>query len=707
MSSNSHEKVIKPGKASRGKYSAPERKIVFTKAPSTGARGGRSGAGNSGANPRARGKVPGYSGSPVPAASQNAGSMPRAQYSSGSGDVPILSERAESALPDIAPPKETFDELEIKSPPTISNLRIKMANLEREMGPGAVQEGINLILAKNSRMRPGFSSSWVIPDAPPNATLIKQYRVEDSTVSLYLLPEGIEALYHIFPAEYAIPEEHMRLVELTRKELVAHYPHSMELSKPDRAREYVKKFGQKYMYRLAKKHRIPLGPTRQEELKQLQKLSKILAKFTAGMGIIETMLTDHYIQDIYVDSPTSDNRVYVVLEGGIDHRLSGKCITNVILSKTDAESLLSRFRYESGRPFSEATPLLECSIGSHNTRVSVIGRPLSPTGTAFALRRHSTEPWTLLRLINLGSISPLAAGIISFLIDGKATILMAGSRGAGKTSLLSACMLEFPRSQRIITIEDTLELPVERLQELDYKVQPMQIQSSLGGFGEMSANDALKIALRLGESALVIGEVRGEEARTLYEAMRAGTAGSSVLGTFHANSAEAVFERIVYDMKIPAKSFAATDVVIIANFVRPKGTHKMKRRVTQVAELDKSTDDGTFRNLLTFDEKKDKLEETDVFHYSSQVIGRIAASWGMSMEEAVQNIIARATIRKIAVDYARKAKMRELLSAEWVQKINSKFWEMLDRQYTTTGTVNYQEMIREFTDWFVRSAKYA
>ena len=89
------------------------------------------------------------------------------------------------------------------------------------------------------------------------------------------------------------------------------------------------------------------------------------------------------------------------------------------------------------------------------------------------------------------------------------------------------------------------------------------------------------------------------------------------------------------------------------------------------------------------------------------MIGRIAASWGMSMEEAVQNIIARATIRKIAVDYARKAKMRELLSAEWVQKINSKFWEMLDRQYTTTGTVNYQEMIREFTDWFVRSAKYA
>ena len=699
--------IIKPGKAATGKYSIPEQRVVFTKSPSKGAARTREAGRSSAQGALGIPGGPKYSGSPAPTSAVPPGNMPVTRYKENTGTEATISVRMETALPDIEPPEDSMPKMEFKSPPTISNLGMKIANLDREMDAGRVRAGINVILGKNSRMRPGFSSSWVIPDAPPNARLVKQYRVKDSTISLYLLPEGVEALYHIFPAEYAIPEMHMRLVELTRKELTAHYPHSMELNRPERAREYVKKFGLKYMYRLAKKHRIPLGRTRQDELKQLQKLSKILAKFTVGMGIVETMLDDHYIQDIYIDSPTSDNRIYVVMEGGIDPRLSGKCITNVILSKTDAESLLSRFRYESGRPFSEATPLLECSIGSHNTRVSVIGRPLSPTGTAFALRRHSTEPWTMLRLINLGSLPPLAAGLISFLIDGKATILMAGSRGAGKTSLLGACLLEFPRSQRILTIEDTLELPVEKLQELDYKVQPMQIQSSLGGFGEMSANDALKIALRLGESALVIGEVRGEEARTLYEAMRAGTAGSSVLGTFHANSAEAVFERIVYDMKIPAKSFAATDVVIIANFLRPKGTHKMKRRVTQVAELDKTSDDGTFRNLMKFDERKDTLEETEIFARNSQVIGRIAEGWGMSMEEAVQNIIARATIRKIAVDYARKTKRRELLSAAWVQRINSKFWELIDAQYSAKGTINYHVLVKDFTDWFVRSAAYA
>ena len=716
MAKYNSEHVIKPKKSDRRKYTT-ETKIVFTKDPSSTTNNrpaANKGMEKLGVNPKSHGHVDRafpsarkYPSSLGVGAPNNHPSRSFGAHPGLSQGTRTLTDQMETTLSDIAPPEGAKYDLEYKLPPTISNLKLKMDNLEREMSPGRVRQGFSQILMKNSRVRPGFSSSWVIPDAPPDARLIKQYMVEDSTISLYMLPEGVEALYHVFPAEYAIPEAHMRLVELTRRELTTHYPHSMELTRPDRAREYVIKFGQKYMYRLAKKHRIPLGNTRRDELKNLQKLSKILAKFTAGMGIIETMLADHYIQDIYIDSPTSDNKIYVVLEGGIDTRLSGKCITNVILSRTDAESLLSRFRYESGRPFSEATPLLECSIGSYNTRVSVIGRPLSPTGTAFALRRHSTEPWTLLRLINLGSLTPLAAGLISFLIDGKATILIAGSRGAGKTSLLGACLLEFPRSQRILTIEDTLELPVEKLQELDYKIQPMQIQSSLGGFGEMSANDALKIALRLGESALVIGEVRGEEAKTLYEAMRAGTAGSAVLGTFHSNSAEAVYERIVYDMSIPAKSFNATDVVIITNFIRPKGTHKMKRRTTQIAELDKASTEGTFHNLLEFDEKKDKLEETDVFHYSSQVIGRIAASWGMTLEEAVQNIIARAAIRKIVVDYARKGKNRDLLSAAWVQKINSRFWELLDQQYHTSGTINYKELIKEFTNWFLRSIPYA
>jgi type IV secretory pathway ATPase VirB11/archaellum biosynthesis ATPase len=462
------------------------------------------------------------------------------------------------------------------------------------------------------------------------------------------------------------------------------------------------------IYRLAKQHNVTLGRNRVEEVNRVKKLSAILAKYTAGLGITEIFLSDHHVQDVYIDAPVSQNLVHVVLGGQVDERIAGKCVTNVILSENDAESLLSRLRYESGRPFSEAMPLLECDISGFNTRATVIGAPLSPEGIAFALRRHATEPWTLLRLMSVRSLTPLAAGLLSFLIDGNATMLIAGARSAGKTALLGALMFEFPQSQRIISIEDTRELPCVELQALGYKIQSMVVQSAVGGIGELTANEALKIALRLGESALIIGEVRGEETKTLYEAMRAGTAGSSVLGTFHANSARAVFERVVHDIGIPPKSFNATDVVVVASFTRPSGIQRQIRRVTQIAELKKDAEEeGVFEDLMTYDEAHDMLVETDVFRHTSDKIGEIARSWGLTREDALDNIIARATIRKITVDYALRHNNMKLLSPSWVSKLNTSFWALVERQHRQYGRVDHRLLIEDWKKWFGKNVEYA
>ena len=115
------------------------------------------------------------------------------------------------------------------------------------------------------------------------------------------------------------------------------------------------------------------------------------------------------------------------------------------------------------------------------------------------------------------------AGLLSFLIDGRSTMLICGARGAGKSSLLSAMMFEFPLSQRILTIEDTLELPARQMQALGYKVQSLFVETRLDQSNEEVADQALRVSLRLGESAIVLGEVRGKEAQTLYQSMRTGT----------------------------------------------------------------------------------------------------------------------------------------------------------------------------------------
>lgn len=595
----------------------------------------------------------------------------------------------------------------------IEDLMAKVNTFDvRLRGVNNVLKGIETILKKEQRIRPGFSASWIIPNPPVGAKKIVDYFVEKSRITLFKLPNSTENLYHLTPYEYRLGEKHIQLLDLARKELLEHYPTTLQLNKPEQAREYVLNYSEKSLYKLALKYKISLGKSRGEERENLKLLGEILAKYTAGMGITEIFLKDKYIQDIYIDAPTYENPVYITLEGLEDARtgqtISGKYVTNVMLSGSDAESLLSRFRYESGRPFSEAMPVLECDLDAYDTRVTIIGSPLSPQGNAFALRRHSTDPWTLLKLIYYKSLSPLTAGLISFLVDGKSTILVSGSRGAGKTSLLGAIMLEIPQSQRILTIEDTLELPVTEMQQLGYKIQSMHVQSTLGGQGEMTADDALKVALRLGESAIVIGEVRGQEARTLYEAMRSGTAGSTVLGTIHANSAKAIYERVVYDMGIPAKSFQATDMVIIAGLIRPAGIQKQVRRVTQVAELLKESGrDGDFQDLLLYNDKMDALVETDAFKYNSEKIGQIAGSWGITMEEALQNIEARAKIREIIVEYARRTGNLDILKAKWVANSNNAFWAIVEQHYTKEGYVDFKKLVEEWKSWFKGSVRNA
>lgn len=563
----------------------------------------------------------------------------------------------------------------------------------------ALRKALARALERSQRIRPGFSQSWVTPSPPDDAEPILEYSVGESRVVIYRLPNDTELLYQLVPFEYSLQPGHIRLIDEAREELLETVPELTHFNRPEQARSYVARQAARILSRLAMERGIQLGATRASQLSYSRKLADVLARYTAGLGITENLLLDSYVQDVYIDAPAHLNPVYVTIGGTADPRARGRCRTNISLGTGDAESLLSRFRYESGRPFSEARPYLETDLAGYSTRVTVIGKPLSPEGIAVALRRHSTDPWTMLKLIDAGSLTPLAAGLLSFLIDGQSTILVAGSRGAGKTSLLGALMLEFPRSQRILTIEDTLELPSEAMKKLGYKVQSMQVQSSLGGMGEMNADEALRLSLRLGESAIVMGEVRGQEARTLYEAMRAGTAGSSVLGTIHGNSAKAVYERVVHDMGIPPKAFSATDIVVVAGLRRPFGAHRTVRRVTEISEVVKDGD-GEFRELMVYDEKKDSLVETEHIRSSAR-IGAIARSFNYTAEQAMQSLRLRARMREEMVSFSRAHDNQAVLGARWVAAANDALWGALEKHRSDLPAA-----LNEWKSWFEKGTAY-
>ncbi|MCD6222404.1 MAG: type II/IV secretion system ATPase subunit [Thermoplasmata archaeon] len=543
-------------------------------------------------------------------------------------------------------------------------------------------------------VRPIFFDTYIHFSPPGDAVFIKKYEVgkgRKMQVSLYSLSSRPEKMYFVIPPEYNLPVEEIKLLQEVKERLAKHRPEDASFMDPESSREYFKRFAKNEIKKMAKD--LQLG------VERLEMLSDIFAKYTAGLGLLEDLLYDDNIQDIYINAPVSNNPLHIVWNGE-------EYTTNIYFSENDVEALSSRFRSLSGRPFSEASPILDLGLEKYKARVAAISAPLTPKGIAFAIRRHSMTPWTLPKLVSLNMLTPLAAGLLSFLVDGQATILIAGSRGAGKTSLLSSLILEIPQRFRILTIEDTPELPVDELQSLGYKIQSL-ITQSITGDGGVDPKTALRTALRLGESVLILGEVRGEETKVLFEAMRVGAAGNVVLGTIHGATTRDVFERIVYDIGVTPASFKATDVVIIAAPMRIGGGMEKRRRVIQISEVVKTANvmeaDKMFQDVMLYNAERDRLESTDLLEMGqSQIIGRIAKEWGISIENALANIRLRAKIKERIVEEGNKNP--ELLEAKAVRDANNAFW-MLIEESKDKRKIDYGKIEKKWMKWYAEYIK--
>jgi hypothetical protein len=290
--------------------------------------------------------------------------------------------------------------------------------------------------------------------------------------------------------------------------------------------------------------------------------------------------------------------------------------------------------------------------------------------------------------------------------------LVAGTRSAGKTSLLGAIMTEIMRKYRVITIEDTLELPVASLRKLGYNIQSMKVASAMThGTTEVSADEGIRTTLRLGDSALIVGEVRSVEARALYEAMRVGALANVVAGTIHGDSPYGVFDRVVNDLQVPRTSFKATDLIIVTNPIRSAdGMHRW-RRVTQLTEVGKYWEQDPllehgFRDLFKYDPKSDELEPTqDMINGESDILKAIAGNvrdWAGDWNSVWDNILLRAKVKQTIVEYANKLGKPELLEAAFVILANDEFHKASDKIKDETGTLDSKKIFSEWENWLKR-----
>jgi flagellar protein FlaI len=322
---------------------------------------------------------------------------------------------------------------------------------------------------------------------------------------------------------------------------------------------------------------------RDDDSLPVERIARVLRKHARGHGLLADLFANPALSDAFVTAPAPANCLRVTIDGET-------LITNVRLTERGVAAMSSRFRRESGRAFSRADPTLDATatVADRRLRVAGVTEPTSD-GTAFAFRAQDRDVWTLPALLRNDTLSPAAAGLLSVVIERGGSILTAGPRGAGKTTLLGALLWELPPSVRTVVIEDTPELPVDPLQRAGRDVQVLVASDERE---ELTPVEALRTALRLGDGALVVGEVRGSEASVLYEAMRVGANSEAVMGTIHGDGADAVYERVVTDLGVSPSSFGVTDLVVTCEI-----TGESERRIKSIEEV-VGSDSPTFETLF-------------------------------------------------------------------------------------------------------------
>jgi archaeal flagellar protein FlaI len=398
--------------------------------------------------------------------------------------------------------------------------------------------------------------------------------------------------------------------------------------------------------------------------------NEFIKRWYQDFGILEHLLFDENVLEININPPAYKTPIRIV------HSKHEECTSNIYPSPEMLEYLSTRLKISTGRPLNRAQTQLdgEIIIEDQRARVAAIIEPFSVFGTGFSIRKHRAKPWTVPLLMKRRSVNSWFAGFMSFVITHGRSFLTAGPRGSGKTSLLGSLLVEILPKYRIITIEDTQELPVRYLKDIGYDLLPLKVRSALLEEGlEMPFDRGLRTSLRLGDSALIIGEIRSTEAVVLYEAMRVGAMSNVVAGTIHADTPYGVYDRVVNDLNVSPGSFKVTDLIIIQKLIKdPSGLSRI-RRVVSVTEVKKhwSTDEPEFTELLIYDPKRDELVPTEaLMHGGSETIKQIMTNTTgyPNYQAAINDISLRGWAKQFHLDASRGDD--RLMEADVVSRAN-------------------------------------
>jgi len=361
-----------------------------------------------------------------------------------------------------------------------------------------------------------------------------------------------------------------------------------------------------------------------------------------GYGRLDALMKDRYIEDISCNGPGM--YLYIL------HRIYGSIRTNVIYDEVELNNFVLRLAQRSGKHISLLQPIRDLSLPDGNRANITLGSEVTKKGSTFTIRKFRSNPISPVELVEYGTIDPAQLAYLWILMEYKRSIIVSGGTATGKTTLLNVLCSFIPPEFKIVSIEDTAELNL---------MHPNWIQSvSRSGFGgetstsslsgvsgissrtpgDISLYDLLVAALRQRPEFIIVGEVRGTEAFTLFQAIAVGHA---ALGTIHAGSMDELLARVESSpMNVPRTLLANLDAVIFAMYLK-RGDRNVRRitNIVEVLELDRETKEIVTNTAFRW------VPENDTYQFQGRsfLFDKIRETYGVDQDVLTRELVDRAT----------------------------------------------------------------
>ena len=481
--------------------------------------------------------------------------------------------------------------------------------------------------AKKHKGKDAGKKDIIVHPRDPSLKTIESYKIHNplSKVSIVALPEtegNLKYFVEEVPMDEAEKKAHARLVTILNKELKP--PETVETD----ASTYVLTEAK----RIAKKYKKSLGKFSE---KSWEKIFYYVVRDLAGYGDLHTILMDPNIEDVSCNG--LNKPIYVW------HRKYESIPTNIeFANEYGYNNFIIKLAHLSGKHISSAYPMLDAMLPEKHRLAATFMREVSTFGSTFCIRKFRSEPFSIADLIKLGTLDDEIAAYIWFLFENKINVMVIGGTGAGKTSILNGLINLLSPNDKIITVEEVAELnpPRENWVQL---VSRRSVKFGASDTTSISLFDLVRHTLRYRPDYIIVGEVRGEEAYVLFQAIATGHGG---MCTMHADSLDHAVKRLtsppmnVSEIYIPLMNLC----IYIQRVDLPKKKVGLSfgRRVRNMWEV---VDYGKYNLITEWDPAKDEFK-TDFS--GSHLLKKIASLKGLGMSEILKELDRRrAAIQKM------------------------------------------------------------